>query len=119
MKYIHPHRCLAASNLQHTFETHREFEMPAIVTTNYLGGPEIEEKIRARVEDFFKDYLDDWRIDFLGKQFDNVWELTVTDFDGRKQWVRRLYGDKGGHDIQSILRILEKIAAEISPAVTG
>lgn len=93
--------------------------MPATVTTNYLGSPEIEEKLRARVEEFFKDYLDDWRIDFLGKQFDSVWELTVTDFDGRKQWVRRLYGEKGGHDIQTILRILEKIAAEISPAVTG
>jgi hypothetical protein len=93
--------------------------MPAIVTTNYLGGQEIEENLRMRVEDFFKDYLDDLRIDFLGTQFDTVWELTVTDFDGRKQWVRRLYGEKGGHEIQTILRILEKVALEFAPAIAG
>jgi len=90
--------------------------MPATVSTNYLGNPETEKKLRAGVEEFFKKYPDHWRVSILGAQTNTVWELKVTASDGRKEWVHRLHGEDGGHDVEKILTVLEQITVELPPS---
>jgi len=87
--------------------------MPATVSADYLGNPETEKKLRARVEEFFKKYPDDWRVSIFGAQTNTVWELKVTASDGRKEWIHRLHGEDGGHDIETILTVLEQITVEL------
>jgi hypothetical protein len=90
--------------------------MPVTVSTKYLGHPEIEEKLRAGVEEFFKKYPDSWTVSILGAQTNTVWELKVTASDGRGEWVHRLHGEDGGHDIEKILTVLEQITIELPPS---
>ena len=90
--------------------------MPATVSTNYLGHPEIEKNLRAGVGEFFRKYPDNWTVSILGAQTNTVWELKVTASDGRREWVHRLHGEDGGHDIETILMVLKKITLELPPS---
>ena len=87
--------------------------MPATVSTGYLGNPDAERKLRAGVEEFFKKFPDCWTVSILGAQTNTVWELKVTASDGCREWVHRLHGEDGGHDIEKILAVLEQITVEL------
>jgi len=89
--------------------------MPAIVTTDFLGNPELEHELRERVENFFKRYLDNWTVSILGAQNNDVWELKVTAPDGRER-EHRFDGKDGGHDVQQIVAVLEQMVMSLRSA---
>jgi len=86
--------------------------MPAIVTTKFLGGPEVEQRLAVRVEQFFKRYLDNWTISILGAQANDVWKLEVIAPDGRTQ-VHEFHGHDSGHDIENIMAVVEQITMSL------
>ena len=86
--------------------------MPAIVTTDFLGNPEVEQRLRARVEQFFKRYLDNWAVSILGAQDNDVWKLKITAPDDRER-VHEFHAHDGGHDIEKIMAVVERITMSL------
>lgn len=91
--------------------------MPATIATSNIGDSEKEKNLRARIEEFFDQFPEDWRVSILGAQHNTVWELTVTAPNGRKEWVHRLHGEDGGHNMETIMIDLKKITSGMSPKV--
>ncbi len=86
--------------------------MPAMVTTDFLGNPEMEQTLRARVEQFFKRYLDNWTVSILGAQDNDVWKFKITAPDGR-ELANEFHAHDGGHDIEKIMAVVERITMSL------
>jgi hypothetical protein len=94
--------------------------MPATVTTNFLGiSSDDEQRLRARVEHFFDQYPENWTLSILGAQNNTIWKLRVTASDGHTTWEHNLHGEDGGHDIDKILTVLDKITLQIPPIASS
>ena len=86
--------------------------MAAIVTARYLGNPDTEKQLTECIRELMAEYLGEWRVEVLGAARNTIWEMTVVAPNGIKQWVRRLYGEDGGHGVENILADLQNIVEQ-------
>jgi tagatose-1,6-bisphosphate aldolase non-catalytic subunit AgaZ/GatZ len=88
-------------------------KMPAIVSTKNLNDAETEKKVRAAVENLFKNYPEDWRVAIRGGIDNEAWEIKVTPSDGRKTWVHILRGEKSEDNVEAVVQALKGIIVEL------
>jgi hypothetical protein len=85
--------------------------MPASVFVRYLANPGVEKLLHAQITRLMEQYPGLWRINIRGSGPNTIWEITVKDPTGQREWVRNLYHEDGKDDVSRVLAEVAYIVA--------
>jgi hypothetical protein len=89
--------------------------MPASVTTENLGTPEMSNDVRRVVTAFFAEESQDWTVSVLGSQSSNAWHVRVS--NGQQIWTQDLHAVQ--HSAMAVLESLKFVAWQATSNLTS